>query len=68
MERALEFDAKEYGNERSADYQRCYQGFMQFLFEQCKDKITGDGEELAYWTCADEALDGLEECREKQGY
>jgi hypothetical protein len=69
MERALKFDTKQYGYERTPEYQRCYQGFMQFLFEQCKDLLKHDGgDELEYWTCADEALDGFEECREKQGY
>ena len=58
MERAREFDTKNFGIERTPAYQHCYTGFMASLLGECHEYVDTKN----YWACADKALDQMEEC------
>ena len=61
MERAYLYDASKRGTEHTKEYQRCYMGFMKYLWEECKGYV--DNRDFdRYWDCAWDALDEMEEC------
>ncbi len=67
MDRAANFDQLYKGEEFTPKYRWCYSVFFSILFQDCQPQLV-DGLDPAYqddyWTCADTALDKMEECME----